>query len=347
MRTTVAIGLLVILASGCHNGIRVNAFLNAHKPVPARVSANMESYPGGPLCEIPVPPGDMCGQVKIAIIDVDGILANLNPVGPYSNGENSVGAFKEKLTAAAMDRSVQGVVLRINTPGGTVAATDLMYNDLQQFRAKTGKPVVACILDVGAGGGYYLASGCDRIVAIPSALVGGIGCIFNVYWGEKASEKFEFFERFIRSGESVDMGSPSRDLSKLERKLFADMAQSYHDQFKQAVLENRPTVAKETPVFDGRIMTASQAQEVGLIDGLGHLEDAVATVASMANLSGAATIMYCRQDQPARTPYHISSNRPLQSSMFPASIPGLERSRSNLFLYLWQADPTLLKLTGM
>ncbi len=354
MRLAVSICLLVVLTSGCHNGIRVNAEMAVHEPIPGTMKANMITVDGGPLCEIPVPPGDEhIGDAKIAIIDVDGIMANLNPVGPYSNGENPVGAFKEKLTAAAVDPTVRGVVLRINTPGGTVAATDLMYHELMAFRAHTGKPVVACILDVGAGGGYFLATGCDRIVAIPSALIGGIGVIFNLYWGEEASNKFEFRrekdgeETLITSGTLVEMGTFARANTKIEKKLLTEMAKEYHEAFKRTVLAQRPGVAKDSVAFDGRVMSAGQARDAGLIDSVGHLEEAVATVAGMVNRPNARTIMYCRKDMPARTPYAVASNRPLHPTLFPASIPGLDRTKANLFLYLWQADPTLMKLTGM
>ena len=116
---------------------------------------------------------------KIAVIDVDGIMTNMSRPGLFQTGENPVSLFVEKLNKAAGDKDVKAVVLRINSPGGTVVASDLMHHTLLNFRKNTGKPVVACILDVGASGAYYLACACDTIYAAPSSVVGCIGTILQ------------------------------------------------------------------------------------------------------------------------------------------------------------------------
>lgn len=105
---------------------------------------------------------------KISVVDIDGILMNRKSRGFLSSGDNPVSVFVEKLDKAKKDRDVRAVVLRLNSPGGTVAASEAMYHALQEFRKETGKPVVACMLDVGASGAYYLACGCDGIMAQPS-----------------------------------------------------------------------------------------------------------------------------------------------------------------------------------
>ncbi|MBN1846098.1 MAG: S49 family peptidase, partial [Sedimentisphaerales bacterium] len=116
---------------------------------------------------------------KIAVVDVDGLLTNRSETGLFASSENPVSVFTEKLQKAAADRDVKALVLRINSPGGTVGASDLMYHELLEFRRRTDKPVVASILDVGASGGYYLACGCDGIVAQPSCVTGSIGTIMQ------------------------------------------------------------------------------------------------------------------------------------------------------------------------
>lgn len=347
MRATLGICLLSLAAAGCH-GLKVNATMSAHDPLPARMQTNMKCLDEGPLCEIVVAPGD-CNPSdgKIAIIDVDGLLVNYNQVGSYSNGENPVAIFKEKLTAAAMDKTVRGVILRINSPGGTVGATDVMYHELMAFRAHTQKPVVACILDVGAGGGYYLASGCDRIVAIPTALVGGIGCIFNSYYAEQAMEKQSVYHQYIKAGKLIDMGSVVYELKNQpgQQNLLQAMADEYHREFIDAVQRGRGAIAKNSSVFDGRIMTADIAVEAGLVDSMGHLSDAIGTLADMVRVRAPRTVMYCRKEFPARTAYAINQNHPPQNNtIIGGSIPGLDRTRTNLFLFLWQAEPTLMKL---
>jgi protease-4 len=320
-----------------------------HGPVQTQVEANLTAaLDEGPLVEVAVPPGDCAAAgPKIAVIDVDGLLVNFNPVGPYSAGENPVALFKEKLDAAAADQAVQAVVLRINTPGGGVAATDLMYQSLKEFRCHTHKPVVACLLDFGAGGGYYLASGCDAIVAIPAAVVGGIGVMLNLYYAEVAMEQMNVFNSSIKSGERIDMGTPARKLTDEEKKLFTAMARDYHETFKQVVLSARPHVKPDAECFDGRVMTAAQASSDGLIDAVGYLPDAIRMAGQLAKAGPARTVMYCRKGTPARSLLATTSNRPIQANWLPWSVPGLDRSRLPLFLYLWQAEPTMLRLTGI
>jgi len=116
---------------------------------------------------------------KIAIVDVDGIIVNSSDTGLFGTGENPVSVYMEKLQKAAQDKDVKAVVLRINSPGGTVSGSDLMYHELMEFRQHTKKPVVACIMDVGASGGYYLACGCEGIVASPACVTGSIGTIMQ------------------------------------------------------------------------------------------------------------------------------------------------------------------------
>lgn len=340
--------LLCLAVTGCH-GLKVNATMSADDPIPAKMQTNMMCVDEGPLFEVAVAPGDGCPfDAKIVIIDIDGLLVNYNQVGSYSNGENPVAIFKEKLTAAAMDKTVRGVILRINTPGGTVGATDVMYHELMSFREHTGKPVVACILDVGAGGGYYLASGCDRIIAIPTATVGGIGVIFNAYYGEQLMEKQSVLDQSIKAGKLIDMGTMVRKQDEdTEQKMLQAMANTYHRRFIAAVQLGRGLQNKDADFYDGRVMTASQAVHAGLVDAVGQMSDAVATLASMANAGAPRTVMYCRKEFPARTAYAINQNHPPQNNLsLGISIPGLDRSRTNLFLYLWQAEPTVLKLVA-
>ncbi|MBW3598643.1 MAG: S49 family peptidase, partial [Planctomycetes bacterium] len=153
--------------------------------------------------------GDPCNYAdpKVGIIDVDGVLLNRNMTGFGSMGENPVALFREKLNAAAADPSIRAIVLRINSPGGGVSATDTMRHDLEMFKLRTGLPVIACVTDLGAGGAYYLALSADVIVAHPTALVGGVGVIFNLYNLVEAMNLQNVAPVPVRSGEYIDLGS--------------------------------------------------------------------------------------------------------------------------------------------
>jgi protease IV len=342
--------VLAMLLAGCRHPFSVRTDSFVHVPDGVNGKVQME-FPGqidaGPMLEVAMPsPNCADAAAKIAVIDVDGILCNLDYVGPYSQGDNPLTAFKEKLAHAACDPAVRAVVLRINSPGGGVAASDLMLHEVQDFKKQTGKPVVACLLDVGAGGAYYLACGTDGIVASPTSVVGGIGVVLNLYYATVAMELQNIFDVSIRAGTSIDMGSPTRKLTPEERTLFDAMAKEYHARFKNVVVAGRNNVPADAAFFDGRVMSAAQAQQAGLIDGIGYLEDALAMARHLSDNSQARPVMYRRKGDPAYSLYATSANRPIHATFMPYSVPGLDRSRLPLFLYMWQADPTMLKMTG-
>ena len=140
-----------------------------------------------------------CGT-RVAVIDVDGLLVDKNLRGYESLGENPVALFREKLRAAESDPSVQAIVVRIDSPGGGVTASDIMRRELADFKARRGIPVIACLMDVGTGGGYYLATAADSIIAHPTSIVGGIGVILNLYNLEDSLGQFNVLAMPVKSG---------------------------------------------------------------------------------------------------------------------------------------------------
>jgi protease-4 len=278
---------------------------------------------------------------RIAIIDVDGLLLNNDATGLGSWGENPVSAFRERLDAIECDPCVRAVVVRINTPGGSVTATDIMWRDLTAFKHRTCLPVVACLMDVAAGGGYYLAVAADRIVAHPTSITGGIGFILNVYNLQDLMGQFNILGIPIKSGANIDLGSPIKELSADKRKLLQDMADEFHARFRTVVLKARPDVdGSNESTFDGRVFTARQARELHLIDETGYLDNAVGAARKMAGIDYANVVFYRRRDDPALSSYSITPNTPLQKTIIPISIPGLDRSKLPTFLYLWQMEPS-------
>ena len=117
---------------------------------------------------------------KIAVIDVSGVMANSAGSGLFGDGEHPVSLLVEQLDKARRDRRVKGVVLRINSPGGTVTASELMHAEIERFK-ESGKPIVAVMMDVAASGGYYIACACDEIIAHKSTVTGSIGVIMQMF----------------------------------------------------------------------------------------------------------------------------------------------------------------------
>ena len=160
------VGLSALALGGCFNGLLVTP-VDTSSPIEETLIREVDR---------PI----LCHN-KVAIIDVEGMILNAKTGGLLGGGDNMMSTFRERLDAAADDPNVKAVVLRINSPGGAVTASDIMFQDLVHFRRDTKKPVVACMMDVAASGGYYLAMGCDLVYAHPTTVTGSIGVIMSLY----------------------------------------------------------------------------------------------------------------------------------------------------------------------
>ncbi|MHB1424432.1 MAG: S49 family peptidase [Gemmataceae bacterium] len=356
--------VLSMSLTGCHHvfHIATDSLIRTETPLATRNHVITETPPvsdGGPVVEMPLASslyplpqveGDKGGgeDSKVAIVDVDGLLLNMDMTGLYSLGENPVSIFREKLDVIAGDPRVRAVVLRINSPGGGVTATDMMWRDLQAFRGKTQRPVVACLMDVAAGGAYYLATASDLIVAHPTTITGGIGVILNRYNLSGAIGYFSLQALPIKAGKNIDLGNEVLPEPSPQRKqLLQTMAEEFHQRFRQVVAEARPNiVSKDEELFDGRVLTAQQALQHQLLDRIGYLDDAIAAARELAHVKESRVVLYHRCNDPAHSVYAITPNVPLQNTLLPISVPGLDRSRLPTFLYMWQPDPSLEKLGG-
>ncbi len=345
--------ILTVGLSGCHHVFRLatDSVIRTNAPIVTQSKVVSELPPvadAGPVVEMPL--GGSCAdkQPKIAVVDVDGLLLNMDMTGMYSLGENPVSIFREKLDAIAADPCVCAVVVRINSPGGGVTATDILWRELHAFRAKTRRPVVACLMDLGAGGAYYLATAADLILAHPTSITGGIGVILNRYNLNGPMGYFSLQALPIKSGKHIDLGNEIVQEPAPERKqMLQAMADEFHNRFRQVVANSRPNIdAADSTLFDGRVFTANQALERHLIDRIGYLDDAIAAAREMAHVEQARVVLYHRCNDRAHSAYAITPNVPLQNALLPLSVPGLDRSRLPTFLYMWQPDPTLEKLGG-
>ncbi len=297
------------------------------------------------------PPSASAPASRIAVVDVDGVLLNQAHGGMGSPSENPVALFAEKLNAIERDGDIDAVVIRINSPGGGVTASDIMRRRLEEFRRTIRIPVVACIMDVGAGGAYYVATACDQIVAHPTSLVGGIGVLMNVYYMEDAFANFGVVALPVKSGQRIDSPSPMRPLEIEERKDLEQMASQLHRRFIATVASSRrlrlqpetPDMAPDSvPIFDGRVVLAPAALDAGLIDRIGYLEDAVRLAHRLAGGTGGIDLFMLRRDHDrAYTALDISPGPGLNLGLLPFKIPGLQRSSLPTFLYMWQPEPTL------
>jgi protease-4 len=301
-----------------------------------------------------VDPGEMMATVvrdgkgpgphaRIALIDVDGVLLNQNFGSLYTVGDNPLAAFRDKLDAAARDPQVAAVVLRINSPGGSVTTCDVMAEELRRFKAETRKPVVACLMDLATAGAYFLAAESDRIVAHPTALTGGLGVVFNHYNLQDAMAQLNLVSDPVKSGAKIDMGTVTAPLDDETRAMLQQMADAYRDHLQRRVQERRAamTARDQQTVRDGRVVLASQALVLHLVDRLGYVHDAIAEAEHQAGIANGEVVLYHRSGYPAHSLYAIAPIPAPLNEVIPFSYPGLDRSRLPTFLYLWQPDPTL------
>ncbi len=232
---------------------------------------------------------------KIAIIDVSGVLMNAPTPQLMGEGEHAVAMLLEKLEKARRDNNVKAVLLRINSPGGGVVASELMHDELIHFK-KSGKPVIAVIMDVGASGGYYIACACDEIIAHPSSIVGSIGVIMQMFEMSGTLRKLGASATAITSGAFKDTGSPFRQMRPEERDVFQKLVDDMYERFVAVVNAGRPKLDEATvrKLADGRVYSATQALEAGLIDRISTLRESIDTAEQRAGLNAVRLVTYNR-----------------------------------------------------
>ncbi len=300
------------------------------------------------LDEREVRPGRGWSPPKVAIIEVEGMLMNAATGGFLQATENKVSLFTQQMERAAADPDVRAVVLRINSPGGTVTASDTMYDIVRTFRAKTGKPVIAATQEVAASGAYYIALASDRIVAQPTSVIGSIGVIFSALEFEGTLSKLGITNTSVKSGTLKDMGSPYKSLREPERAVMQEMVDEYFVRFERLVRERRPAVTEPAPatladyrkpgyagVFSGRVFSGERAVQLGLADQTGGLEDAIKLAKEAANARGARVVMYRRPYGYGGSIYASGATPPPRADVLQLQLPGL-RELPTGFYYLWQ-----------
>ena len=277
---------------------------------------------------------------RIAIIDLDGVLSNQRP-NPLLGGigDNPVSVFKEKLDKAAKDKRVKAVVLRINSSGGGVTASDLMYREVLSFREKSEKPVIACLLDVAASGGYYVACAADRILAHPTTVTGSIGVIMILPEISGTMQKLGIRTNVFKSGDMKDAGSPFRELNEADARVFRKIIDQMYERFIEVAARSRKELADERlrELADGRVYYAAAARECGLIDEIGTLQDAIATAKEAAGIADKKVIIvqYARPLEYRPNIYARSGQPSAQLNLLNIDLPDWLRGRSPQFMYLW------------
>ena len=244
------------------------------------------------------------GKDKILLVDISGVISSKEQGrGLFGERASMVSRVREELEKASQDEKVRGVILRLNTPGGTITASDIIYQEIKRFKRERNLPVVACMMELATSGGYYVSIAADTIVAHPTTVTGSLGAIAIKFNAEGLMEKIGVEDETIMAGDKKDLFSPLRPLTEEERVIIQDMLNEFHQRFISLIAENRKTLSLEQvkPLADGRVYTADQALKNGLVDEIGYLEDVIEMVKGKAGLEKAKVVMYHR-------PYSYKSN---------------------------------------
>ncbi len=222
------------------------------------------------------------GSGKVAVVNLDFTIFSSESIVRQFN------KFRD-------DKSIKAIILKVNTPGGGVAASQEIYEIIRKTRDK-GKPVIVSISSLGASGGYYAACGGSIIIADPGSLVGSIGVIMNLMNFKELAEKIGVSETIIKSGELKDAGNPFREINEKDREYFQDIVNDSYDQFLEVVSRERKMDKEKLKEYaNGRVFTGRQAKDIGLIDSLGTFEDAVRIAAGMGGIEGEPTLVRERE----------------------------------------------------
>jgi len=281
------------------------------------------------------------GPAKILLMDVSGFLSDEGAApglvigAPPPPRVPLLVRVREELTKAAGDPDVRALVVRINSAGGTVTASDVIYRELDLFKRATGRPVVAVMLDVAASGGYYIALAADTIVAHPTSVTGSIGVVMVTLSAEGLLQKLGLSTTTIKSAERKDMGSPLRALTDEERKIFQAVIDSLYGQFVAKLAESRKLPLETArKVADGRIYTAQQALELKLIDRIGYMPDAVEVAKRAIGVEEARVVVYRRPRAYSAT-YYARAEPPAGAVEGSLAQLGAVLGAGPRFLYFW------------
>jgi protease IV len=251
-------------------------------------------------------PGDLKETViegergpKIALIEIEGLLSETGKPLPLGLGreESPVARVRAQFDKAAKDRAVKAVVLRIHSPGGTATASEIIYGEIQRFKAKKPVPVLAHLVGIATSGAYYAAMAADSVYANPTTVTGSIGVIFVSVNVSGLMEKLGLTDQTLTTGPYKDAGSPLRPMTPEDRALMQGVLNDLYRRFVQVVAAGRPQLlaARVAELADGRIYSAAQAQANGLIDGIADLPGTIDEVRRRAGLEEVRVVTYHRK----------------------------------------------------
>jgi protease-4 len=308
-----------LLACGC-TGLKVNIGADTREPLKEFTLEGKE-------------------KGKVLVIPVRGFLSDAPRRGFLGERASLVQEVVAQLRLAEKDEEIKALLLEINSPGGSITASDILYHEIMEFKQRTKAKVVAALMDVAASGAYYIALPADRIVAHPTTITGSVGVIFMQPKITGLMDKLGVAVEVNKSGKEKDMGSPFRPSTPEEEKVFQEMTDKLGGKFLERVAKHRKMDQSVlTAISSARIYLPDEALQLNLVDAIGYLSNAVYEAKELAGLSKEAkVVIYRRNAYPNDNLYNTSTSwyngagLPLVDVHLLEIVPALNPG----FYYLW------------
>ena len=296
-----------------------------------KVSPQIESFE-----EIVVEEGS--AVEKILLIDIDGPISNRpkKTLVGFRSDTGMVDRIREILKKAEKDKNIKGILLRVNSPGGTVTSSDIIYHEIKSFKERFKVKVYVSVIDVAASGGYYVALAGDSIMVHPTSLVGSIGVLALKLNLEGLMDKVGVEWEVVKSSKKKDFMSPFRPLTKEERGLFQETIDRYYDRFVDLVVLNRDglDVKEVRALADGRVYNARQALNNHLVDSIGYLKDLVELAKKELDQPDLKVVTYSRPRE-YKSNYYSSMGSTPKINLINLDLGFDWNQISPQFLFLW------------
>lgn len=238
------------------------------------------------------------GKDKVMVLEVLGPITTTALREGFRTRQGTLERIDTMLARARKDTDIKAVILKIDSPGGGVTASDLVYRRILEYKTSQRIPVVACITNMGTSGAYMIALAADRIVALPTAMIGNVGVRMTSISFEGLIDNLGIRDQTLTSGKFKDTGSPLHDMSAEEKAILNDIIMDLYQDFITKVKRHRPVTEDDIKIIgDGRVMTANTALKYHLIDGIGYYETALKAVTAAAKIQNPTVVVYRREGE--------------------------------------------------
>lgn len=278
------------------------------------------------------------GTDKILLIPVNGLISDRPKKGLIHTSASLVEQIVSQINKAEKDKQIKAVLFKINSPGGTITASDLLYHEISLFKERTGTKITVSMMDVATSGAYYISLPADLIMAHPTTVTGSVGVIYLQPKVGGLMDKIGLGVDVKKYGKNKDMGSPFRDSSEEEQKLMQKAVNDFGERFIRLVQKHRkPERQALSEISTARVFLAEEALKLGLVDKIGYLSDAVKESKMLAGISKDARVVVYRCNEFPEDNYYNTAgiaSEDLNISVINIELPE-SLSLKTGFYYLW------------